>query len=92
MDSTGRTLPEEDESMTTILIQMHTHINTGKRFNVNLDQKDSSVDATRGHKLGFTGVSLDDFRCVNRSKKSNFKSKFKLVFKSGNTGILKIPS
>ena len=81
MDSTGRTLPEEDKSMTTILIRMHAHIDTGKRFNETSDQRDPSVDATRVHKLGFTGVSLDDFRCVNRSKKSNFKSKFKLVFK-----------
>ena len=81
MDSTGRTLPEEDKSMTTILIRMHAHIDTGKRFNETSDQRDPSVDATRVHKLGFTGVSLDNFRCVNWSKKSNFKSKFKLVFK-----------
>jgi len=81
MDSTGGTLPEEDKSMTTILIRMHAHIDTGKRFNETSDQRDPSVDVTRVHELGFTGVSLDDFRCVNRSKKSNFKSKFKLVFK-----------
>ena len=81
MDSTGGTLPEEDKSMTTILIRMHAHIDTGKRFNVTSDQRDPSVDAPRVHELCFTGVSLDDFRCVNRSKKSNFKSKFKLVFK-----------
>ena len=80
MDSTGRTLPEEDKSMTTILIRMHAHIDTGKRFNETSDQRDPSVDATRVHELGFTGVSLDDFRCVNRAKKSTFKSKFKLVF------------
>ena len=60
---------------------MHAHIDTGKRFNETSDQRDPSADATRVHKLGFTGVSLDDFRCVNRSKKSHFKSKFKLVFK-----------
>ena len=77
----SRTLPEEDKSMTTILIRMHAHIDTGKRFNETSDQRDPSVDATRVHELGFTGVSLDDFRCVNRSKNSNFKSKFKLVFK-----------
>ncbi len=81
MDSTGRTLREEDKSMTTILIRMHAHIDTGKRFNETSDQRDPSVDATRVHELGFTGVSLDDFRCVNRAKKSTFKSKFKLVFK-----------
>lgn len=80
MDATGKTLSEEDKSMTTILIRMHAHIDTGKRNNT-YDQRDPSVDATRVHELGFTGVSLDDFRCVNRSKKSNFKSKFKLVFK-----------
>ena len=28
MDSTGRTLPEEDKSMTTILIRMHAHMDT----------------------------------------------------------------
>ena len=78
--STSRTLPEEDKSMTIILIRMHAHIDTGKRFNETSDQRDHSVDATRVHKLGFTGVSLDNFRCVNKAKKSTFKSKFKLVF------------
>jgi hypothetical protein len=75
------TLSEEDKSMTTILIRMHAHIDTGKRFNNTLNQWDPLVDATRAHELGFTGVSLDDFRGVNRAKKSTFKSKFSLVFK-----------
>eukprot|EP00972_Heterocapsa_arctica_P080859 11917223-Heterocapsa_arctica.AAC.1 len=77
MDSSGGTLSEEDKSMTTILVRMHDHIDTGKRFNDTRDQIDPSVDATRVHDLGFTGVSLDDFKGVKRSLKSSFKSKFK---------------
>ena len=45
MDSTSRTLPREDKSMTTILIRMHAHIDTGKRFNETSEQRDTSVDA-----------------------------------------------
>ena len=83
MDSTI-TLSEEDKSMTTILIRMHAHIDTGKRFNNTMDLKDPSVDATRVHEHGFTGVSLDDFRGDNRAQKSTCNSKFKLVFKKWN--------
>ncbi len=80
MDATGGTLSEEDKSMTTILIRMHDHIDTGKRFNDTRDQKDPLVDATRVHDLGFTGVSLDNFKGYKRAQKSSFKSKFKVAF------------
>ena len=93
MDSTGGTLPEEDKSMTTILIRMHAHINTGKRCNETLDHRDPSVDATRVHKLGFTGVAalmISDLSIGSKSLTSN--QSLSWFSKSGNTGILKIPS
>jgi hypothetical protein len=83
MDS-NRTLSLDDKAMTTFLFWMYEHIDTGKRFNDTRDIRDPSVGATRVHDLGFTGVSLDDFRCVNRAKVSHFKSKFKLVFQKWN--------
>ena len=90
MDATGGTLSEEDKSMTTILIQMHDHIDTGKRFNDTRDQKDPLVDATRVHDLGFTGVSLDDFKGYKRAQKSSFKSKFKVAFDKWKYSNLKM--
>ena len=65
--STGK-LSREDMSMTVILLRMHSHIDTGKRFNDRQDRKDEEVISTRSHdhSLGYTGFSLDDFKCVNR--------------------------
>ena len=77
------TLNHQDKTMTAILLRMYSHIDTGKIFNRARDRPDSSVMATRtdDHKFGFTGFSLDDFNCVNRDKKSNFKKTFASVFK-----------
>jgi hypothetical protein len=69
-------------SMTVILLRMHSHIDTGKRFNDIQDRKDAEVILTRSpdHKLGYTGFSLDDFKCVQRIKSCSFKQRFALVF------------
>lgn len=77
------TLNHQDKTMTAILLRMYSHIDTGKIFNPARDRPDSSVMATRtdDHTLGYTGFSLDDFNCVNRDKKSNFKKTFASVFK-----------
>jgi hypothetical protein len=82
--ASNRTLSLDDKTMTTFLFRMYDHIDTGKRFNDTKNLKDLSVDATRVHDLGFTRVSLDDFRGVKRAKASHFKSKFKLVFEKWN--------
>ncbi len=72
------TLSPEDRSMTIILIQTYSHIDTGKRFNAQKDRKNPLVVATRSkqHHLGYTGFSLDDFNGVNRDKKCSFKTRF----------------
>ena len=79
--STGK-LSLEDMSMTVILLRMHSHIDTGKRFNDRQDRKDEEVISTRSHdhNLGYTGFSLDDFKCVHRNKSCSFKKRFVLVF------------
>ena len=79
--STGK-LSREDMSMTVILLRMHSHIDTGKRFNKIQDRKDDKVISTRSHDhhLGYTGFSLDDFKGVNRNKSCSFKKRFELVF------------
>jgi hypothetical protein len=78
---TGR-LSSADMSMTVILLRMHSHIDTGKRFNDRQDRKDPEVISTRSpdHNLGYTGFSLDDFKCVHRNKSCSFKQRFALVF------------
>jgi len=80
--STGK-LSREDMSMTVILLRMHSHIDTGKRFNDRQDRKDEEVISTRSHdhSLGYTGFSLDDFKCVHRIKSCSFKKRFAPVFK-----------
>jgi hypothetical protein len=80
--STGK-LSREDMSMTVILLRMHSHIDTGKRFNDRQDRKDEEVISTRSHdhNLGYTGFSLDDFKCVHRIKSCSFKKRFAPVFK-----------
>ena len=80
--STGK-LSREDMSMTVILLRMHSHIDTGKRFNDRQDRKDEEVISTRSHdhNLGYTGFSLDDFKCVHRNKSCSFKKRFAPVFK-----------
>jgi hypothetical protein len=80
--STG-TLSDEDKTMTVILLRMHSHIDTGKRFNDRQDQKNEEVISTRSHdhNLGYTGFSLDDFKCVHRNKSCSFKKRFAPVFK-----------
>jgi hypothetical protein len=67
--STGRLSPE-DMSMTVILLQMHSHIDSGKRFNDRHDRKDPEVILTRSHdqNCGYTGFSLDDFKFFIGSK------------------------
>ena len=79
--STGK-LSREDMSMTVILLRMHSHIDTGKRFNDRQDRKDEEVISTRSHdhSLGYTGFSLDDFKGVHRNKSCSFKKRFVLVF------------
>jgi hypothetical protein len=74
----------EDMSMTVILLRMYWHIDTGKIFNAKKDRRDPNVVATRtdGHNLGYTGFSLDDFKCVKRDKTCSFKKRFAVVFKS----------
>ena len=63
---------------------MFWHIDTGKIFNTRNDRRDPNVVATRtdGHNLGYTGFSLDDFKCVKRDKRCSFKKRFAVVFKS----------
>ena len=56
--STGK-LSLEDMSMTVILLRMHSHIDTGKRFNDRQDGKDPEVISTRSN----------DFKCVHRNKR-----------------------
>ena len=91
MYSTGRTLTEKDKSMTTILIRMHAHINTGKRFNKTSDQRDPSVDATRMHMVLLeSALMISDVSIGPKSLTSN--QSLSWFSKSGNTGILKIPS
>ena len=72
--SVGKLSPE-DMSMTVILLRMHSHIDTGKRFNDRQDRKDPEVISTRSndHNFGYTGFSLDDFKCVHRNKCCSFK-------------------
>ena len=79
--STGKLSPE-DMAMTVILLRMYSHIDTGKRFNDRQDRKDPEVVSTRSHDhhLGYTGFSLDDFKCVHRNKSCSFKKRFVLVF------------
>ena len=73
----------EDMSMTVILLWMYWHIDTGKIFNTRNDRRDPNVVATRrDHNLGYTGFSLDDFKCVKRDKSCSFKKRFAVVFKS----------
>ena len=61
---------------------MYEHIDTGKRYNAKLDRMDIKVIAIRNNQAqGHTGCSLDDFKCVNRDPKSNFKKQFEEVFK-----------
>ena len=69
--------------MTAILLVMYSHIDTGKIYNSARDRPDSNVMATRtdDHKLGYTSFSLDDFNCVNRDKRTQFKKRFASVFK-----------
>jgi hypothetical protein len=80
--SSGKLSPE-DMAMMVILLQMYSHINTGKRFNDRQDRKDPEVISTRSHDhhLGYTGFGLDDFKCVHRNKSCSFKKKFAAVFK-----------
>ena len=68
----------EDLSMTVILLRMYWHIDTGKIFNAKKDRRDPNVVATRtdGHNLGYTGFSLDDFKCVKWDKTCSFKKRF----------------
>ena len=68
-------------SLLTICLQC---IDTGKIFNARKDRRDPNVVATRtdGHNLGYTGFSLDDFKCVKRDKACSFKKRFAVVFKS----------
>ena len=75
-------LSPEDMAMTVILLRMYSHIDTGKRFNDRQDRKDPEVVSTRSHDhhLGYTGFSLDDFKCVHRNKSCSFKKRFVLVF------------
>ena len=75
-------LSPEDMAMTVILLRMYSHIDTGKRFNDTYDRKDPEVVSTRSHDhhLGYTGFSLDDFKCVHRNKSCSFKKRFVLVF------------
>jgi len=74
----------EDMSMTVILLQMYWHKDTGKIFNARKERMDPKVVATKtdGHNLGYTGFSLDDFKCVKRDKTCSFKKMFEIVFKS----------
>jgi len=76
-------LSPEDMAMTVILLRMYSHIDTGKRFNDRQDRKDPEVISTRSHdhNFGYTGFSLDDFKCVHRNKSCSFKKKFAAVFK-----------
>ena len=80
--SSGELSPE-DKAMTVILLRMHSHIDTGKRFNDRQDRKDPEVISTRSHdhNFGYTGFSLDDFKCVHRNKSCSFKKRFAAVFK-----------
>ena len=80
--STGK-LSLEDLSMTVILLRMHSHIDTGKRFNDRQDRKDPEVILTKSHdhNFGYTGFSFDDFKCVHRNKSCSFKKRFAAVFK-----------
>ncbi len=58
------TLTHQDKSMTAILLQMYSHIVTGKIFNSARDRPYPNVMATRkdDHKLGYTRFGLDDFK------------------------------
>ena len=75
-------LSPEDMAMTVILLRMYSHIDTGKRFNDRQDRKDPEVVSSRSHdhQLGYTGFSLDNFKCVHRNKSCSFKKRFELVF------------
>jgi len=88
--STGK-LSLEDMSMTVILLRMHSHIDTGKRFNDRQDRKDPEVISTRSndHNFGYTGFSLDDFKCVHRNKRCAFRKRFALVFNTWSHTNLK---
>ena len=92
MDSTGRTLPEEDKSMTTILIRMHAHIHTGKRFNETSDKGIPRLMPLECTNLVLleSALTISDVSIGQKSLTSN--QSLSWFSKSGNTGILKIPS
>jgi hypothetical protein len=79
--SSGNLSPE-DTAMMLILLRMYSHIDTGKRFNDRQDREDPEVISTRSHDhhLGYTELSLDDFKGVHRNKSCSFKKRFALVF------------
>ena len=81
VSSTG-ILTDADKSMTYKLFQMHDHVDMGKRYNAEEDRVDPNViPQISHHSQGYTGCSLDDFNCVNRDPKCNFKKQFAEVFK-----------
>jgi hypothetical protein len=76
-------LSDKDKAMTVIFLRMHSHIDTGKRFNDRQDRKDEEVISTRSHdhNWGYTRFSLDDFKCFHSNKSCSFKKRFAAVFK-----------
>jgi hypothetical protein len=91
--STGKLSPE-DMAMMVILLQMYSHIDTGKRFNDRQDRKDPEVISTRSddHHLGYTGFSLDDFKGVHREKVVPSRRDLRWFSISGHTTTSKICS
>jgi hypothetical protein len=60
---------------------MYDHIDKGKRFSHH-DIIDKMVIYTRSdHSLVYTGISFDDFKCVNRNPKFSFKKKYAALFR-----------
>ena len=80
--SSSGILTDSDKAMTYKLFQIYDHIDVGKRYNTKLDRVDCNVIPQRSHhSSGYTGCSLDDFKCVTRDPNTNLKKQYAEVFK-----------